>query len=52
MPIYPNLNIEVVTPDSTSMTEYISVSEALKLVTPFKGEKREVFAFTANVDTA
>jgi hypothetical protein len=32
--------------------EYISVSEALKLVTPFEGNKREVFAFISNVDTA
>jgi len=28
------------------------VGEALKLVTPFKGEKRDVLAFIANVDTA
>jgi hypothetical protein len=34
------------------MTEHIVVGEALKLVTPFKGEKREVLAFVANVDTA
>ena len=34
------------------MTEYISVGEALKLVAPFKGEKREVLAFIASVDTA
>jgi hypothetical protein len=34
------------------MTEYISLGEALKLVTPFKGEKREILAFIANVDTA
>jgi hypothetical protein len=33
------------------MTDYISVGEALKLVTPFKGEKREVLAFIANVTT-
>ena len=33
------------------MTEYISVGETLKLVTPFKGEKRDVLAFIANVDT-
>jgi hypothetical protein len=32
--------------------EYISVSEALKLVPPFKGDKREVLAFIGNVDTA
>jgi hypothetical protein len=28
------------------------VTDALKLVTPFNGDKREVLAFTANVDTA
>jgi hypothetical protein len=33
------------------MAEYISVGEALKLVTPFKGEKRDVLAFIANVTT-
>jgi len=36
--LYPNLESEVVNPDSntTNMNEYISVGEALKLVTPFK----------------
>jgi hypothetical protein len=34
------------------MSDHISVGEALKLVTPFKGEKREVLSFIANVDTA
>jgi len=33
------------------MTEYISVGEALKLVAPFKGEKRDVLAIIANIDT-
>jgi len=32
--------------------EYISVSEALKLVPPFRGNKQEVLAFIGNVDTA
>jgi hypothetical protein len=32
--------------------EYISVSEALKLVSPFSGDKKEVLAFISNVDTA
>ena len=52
--LYPDLSTEVVSPDSNaaSMTEFVSVSEALKLVAPFKGEKREVLAFIANVDTA
>jgi hypothetical protein len=34
------------------MAENISVSEALKLVSPFKGDKREVLAFISNVDAA
>jgi len=34
------------------MTEYILVSEALKLLAPFKGEKRDVLAFFANDDRA
>jgi len=34
------------------MTDRVPVSEALKLVTPFKGDRREVLAFVANVDTA
>jgi hypothetical protein len=52
--LYPNLDTEVVTADSSTanMAEYISISEALKLVNPFKGEKREVLAFIANVNTA
>jgi hypothetical protein len=56
--LYPDLGAdleaEVASPDSNAakMTEYISVGEALKLVTPFKGEKREVLAFIANVNTA
>jgi hypothetical protein len=32
--------------------EFISVGEALKLVSPFKGNKQEVLAFIGNVDTA
>ena len=52
--LYPNLEAEVASPDSntTKMTEYISVDEALKLVVPFKGEKRDVLTFIANVDRA
>ena len=34
------------------MAEYISVSEALKLVSPFKEDKKEVLAFISNVYTA
>jgi hypothetical protein len=33
------------------MAEYISVGKALKLVSPFKGDKRKVLAFISNVDT-
>jgi hypothetical protein len=52
--LYPDLETEVASPDSNTanMTAYISVGEALKLITPFKGEKRDVLAFIANVDTA
>jgi hypothetical protein len=40
--------------DSTSSMaeEYISVSEALKLVTPFNGNKKDILVFISNVDTA
>jgi len=34
------------------MAEYISVGEALKLLSPFKGDKREVLAFISKVDIA
>jgi hypothetical protein len=34
------------------MAAYISVSEALKLVSPFKWDKRELLAFISNLDTA
>jgi hypothetical protein len=52
--LHPNLDTEVVNADinTANMTENISLGEALKLVTPFKGDKREVLAFIANVDTA
>jgi len=53
--VYPNLEAKVASPDSsntTNMTKYISVGEALKLVAPFKGVKSDILAFTANVDTA
>ena len=35
-----------------AVAEYMSVGEALKLVSPFKGDKREVLAFISIVDTA
>ena len=52
--LYPNVEAEAVSSisNTANMTEYISVGEALKLVTPFKGDKKEVLAFIANVDTA
>jgi hypothetical protein len=45
---------EVVEADSSSSMaeEYIGVSNALKLSTPFNGNKREVLTFISNVDTA
>jgi hypothetical protein len=33
------------------MADYISVCEALKLVSPFKGDRKELLAFISNVDT-
>jgi len=51
----PNLcpSLEAGEADSNiSMTDRVPVSEALKPVTPFKDDKREVLAFVANVDTA
>jgi hypothetical protein len=52
--LYPDLETGVVSSTSAtaSMTDYITVGEALKSVTPFKGDKREVLAFIANVNTA
>jgi len=53
--LYPDLEAEVASPDSNTAnkTEYISVGEALKLVAPFKCEKkRDILASIANVDTA
>jgi hypothetical protein len=35
-----------------TIADYISVGEALKLVSPFKGEEKEVLAFISNIDTA
>jgi len=32
--------------------DFINVGEALKLVTPFKGDKQEILAFIGNVGTA
>jgi len=32
--------------------DFISVGEALKIIPPFKGDKRDVLAFIGNVDTA
>jgi len=40
--LYPNVEAEAVSSisNTANMTEYISVGEALKLVTPFKGDKK------------
>jgi hypothetical protein len=47
-------NIVIMEADrSGNMTEgYVSVGEALKLVTPFTGNKREILTFISNVNTA
>jgi hypothetical protein len=47
-------NVSIAEADrSDSMAEeYVSVSEALKLVSPFNGNKREVLTFISNVNTA
>jgi hypothetical protein len=37
---------------SAMSEEYISVTEALKLVSPFSGNKRDVLTIISNVDTA
>jgi hypothetical protein len=49
--LYPSLEAGEAD-SSSSMTECVSVTGALKVVTPFNGDKREVLAFIANVDTA
>jgi len=49
--LYPSLEAGEADSNS-SMTDRVPVSEALKPVTPFKDDKREVLAFVANVDTA
>jgi hypothetical protein len=43
--------MEVTRSDNRS-TDYISVTEALKLISPFSGNKNEVLTFVANVNTA
>jgi hypothetical protein len=48
--IYPNLETAEV--ETSNMTDHISVSGPLKLVTPFKGDKRDVLAFVVNADMA
>jgi hypothetical protein len=48
-----NLHTDIMNADcnTANMTQHISTGEALQLVTPFSGEKREVSAFTANANT-
>jgi hypothetical protein len=50
----PRIIVQSVKADEASKMseEYISLSEALKLLTPFNGDKQDVLAFIANVDTA
>jgi hypothetical protein len=47
-------NVRIIEADSldSMAEEYVSMSEALKLVTPFSGNKREVLTFISNVNTA
>jgi hypothetical protein len=47
-------SVQIVESGTTSnmAEDYVSVSEALKLVTPFSGNKKEVLTFISNVDTA
>jgi hypothetical protein len=49
--LYSNLEMGEVD-NSSNMADRVSVTEALKLVTPFKGNKKEVLAFIDNIDTA
>jgi hypothetical protein len=48
------VNTQTVEADSSDnmAEEYISVSEALKSVTPFSGNKKEGLTFISNVNTA
>jgi hypothetical protein len=41
-----------VTRSDNMNTDYISVTEALKLISPFSGNKKEVLTFVENVETA
>jgi len=45
--LYLDLENEVASPDSNTatMSEYVSVGEALKIVTPFRGEKRDISVY-------
>jgi hypothetical protein len=51
---YPHSEIQVAEIDTSDAmsTEYISVTEALKLVSPFSGNKKDVLTFVSNVDIA
>jgi hypothetical protein len=50
----PYLDIQVaeIGRSDTMNTKCISVTEALKLISPFSGNKKEVLMFVSNVDTA
>jgi hypothetical protein len=47
----PDIYVTEIGRSGIMTTEYISVTEALKLVSPFSGNKREVLTFVSNVDT-
>jgi hypothetical protein len=49
---YSDIQVEEVGRSATMTTDYINVTEALKLVSPFSGNKKEVLTFVSNVDTA
>jgi hypothetical protein len=51
---YSNSEVQVqgISESNMRAPEYVSVIEALKLVSPFSGNKREVLTFVSNVDTA
>jgi hypothetical protein len=47
-------SVQIARADTTTnmAEEYVNVSEALRLVTPFSGNRKEVLTFISNVDTA
>jgi hypothetical protein len=49
---YSDIQVVEIGRSDTMTTEYISVTETLKLVSSFSGNKGEVLTFVSNVDTA